>query len=102
MSVRDACALAVHGARPLACVQWSVVRWRPLPRDDVASLVVRWPRDWSLVAGRCATDWRIQRRAPRLSRPCVALLRARFSWWRPPPVAAVRRCSGDVVTADFF
>ncbi|KZT75947.1 hypothetical protein F511_47028 [Dorcoceras hygrometricum] len=52
MSARDACALAVHGARPLACVQRSVVRWRPLPRDDVAPLVVRWPHDWSLVAGR--------------------------------------------------
>ncbi|KZV30607.1 hypothetical protein F511_16721 [Dorcoceras hygrometricum] len=82
---------------------------RPAVAIMVARLDAHWPRGWPLlrascwaslcdmVAGRCATDWRIQRRAPRLSRPCVALRRAIFV-----VAAAARRCSGDVVTADFF
>ncbi|KZV06831.1 mitochondrial carrier family [Dorcoceras hygrometricum] len=52
-------------------------------------LVVRWPCDWR-DGGRPAVrhPWRaMSRGAPRLSRPCVA---------------AARRCSGDIVTADFF
>ncbi|KZV19919.1 sentrin-specific protease 1-like [Dorcoceras hygrometricum] len=112
-----------HGGRTLgAASREDIGRWMLA----LAAMCARWPRDpkhggrpllqvvgtvcamlaagRAMIAGRLsplvrATCWRTMAHGvPRLSRPCVALRRARFSWRRPPH----RRCSGDVVMAVLF
>ncbi|KZT76336.1 hypothetical protein F511_46638 [Dorcoceras hygrometricum] len=59
----------------------------------------------TMIAGHAAVlrAWRdvVRGRASLLARRCAAATRE-FRGWLPAAAADVRRCSGDVVTAEFF
>ncbi|KZV06952.1 hypothetical protein F511_45566 [Dorcoceras hygrometricum] len=77
-----------------------------LPHDGARRSAARWldVAHWLRYTAVDDDHWARDvacRRASRLARHCAAAARE-FRGWRPPPAADVLRCSGDVVTADFF
>ncbi|KZT75418.1 hypothetical protein F511_47557 [Dorcoceras hygrometricum] len=80
---------AQESAAGLRTIAPLVVAWRrPSVRDACAVVALGWPLSSEIVALLCAAGRPMishgRAVAPLLSRPCVALRRARFSLWQPP------------------